>query len=124
MFLGLRTVIYPVGDLDAAKRWWSRILGVDPYFDQPFYVGFNVNGYELALDPNGHTESGRGPVVYWGVKDIAQAVDALSRAEAAIHAPVTDHGGGIRTATLTAPDGSLIGVIENPHFPGPASTSS
>jgi catechol 2,3-dioxygenase-like lactoylglutathione lyase family enzyme len=119
MFLGLRTVIYPVGDLGAAKRWWSTILGVDPYFDQPFYVGFNINGYELALDPNGHPESGPGPVVYWGVEDVTHAVDTLSQSGAAIHASVTDHGGGIRTATLTAPDGSLIGVIENPHFPGP-----
>ena len=63
MFLGLRTVIYPVRDLDTAKRWWSTVLGIAPYFDQPYYVGFNVGGYELALDPHGHTESGTGPVV-------------------------------------------------------------
>lgn len=117
MFLGLRTVIYPVHNLDDAKRWWSTVLGIDPYFDQPFYVGFNVNGYELALDPNGHAESGAGPVVYWGVSDIEQAVNALSKTGTATHAPITDHGGGIRTATLTAPDQTLIGVIENPHFP-------
>ncbi|WP_066942257.1 VOC family protein [Microtetraspora fusca] len=100
----------------------DAVMGIDLYFDQPFYVGFNINGYELALDPNGHAESGSGAVVYWGVKDIAQATDALAKAGAAVHAPATDHGGGIRTATLTAPDGSLIGVIENPHFPGPVPT--
>ena len=118
MFLGLRTVIYPVHDLDAAKHWWSTVLGIAPYFDQPYYVAFNVDGYELALDPNGHAESGTVPVVYWGVKNIEQAANTLTGAGAAVHAPITDHGGGIRTATLTAPDETLIGVIENPHFPG------
>ena len=122
MFLGLRTVIYPVHNLDDAKRWWSTALGIDPYFDQPYYVAFNVNGYELALDPNGHAENGAGPVVYWGVSDIEQAVNALSEAGTAIHTPTTDHGGGIRTATHTAPDQTLIGVIENPHFTGPLPT--
>ena len=52
MFQGLRTVIYGVGDIDRAKKWYSQILGVAPYFDEPFYVGFNVGGYELGLDPN------------------------------------------------------------------------
>jgi predicted enzyme related to lactoylglutathione lyase len=124
MFLGLRTVIYPVHDLDAAMHWWSTVLGIDPYFDQPYYMGFNVDGYELALDPNGHAESGTGPVVYWGVKNVEQAADALTRAGAAIHAPITDYGSGIRTATLTAQDETLIGVIENPHFPGPVPTET
>jgi predicted enzyme related to lactoylglutathione lyase len=117
MFLGLRTVIYPVHDLAAAKRWWSMVLGVEPYFDEPFYVGFDVGGYELALDPHGHAESGPGPVTYWGVDDAGRAADALREAGASVHAPVTDYGNGIRTATLKAPDGTLVGVIENPHFP-------
>jgi len=60
MFQGLRTVVYPVGDLAAAKEWWTRALGVPPYFDEPFCVGFTVNGYELALDPNGRAGSGSG----------------------------------------------------------------
>jgi catechol 2,3-dioxygenase-like lactoylglutathione lyase family enzyme len=82
MFLGLRTVIYPVRDLETAKRWWSTVLGIDPYFDQPYYVAFNVNGYELALDPHGHAESGPGPVTYWGGTNLAH------------------HAGHIRTAAL------------------------
>jgi predicted enzyme related to lactoylglutathione lyase len=83
----------PIRNLGDAKRWWSTVLGIDPYFDQPYYVGFNVNGCELALDPNGHAESGAGPVVYWGVNDIEQAVNALSKAGTATHTPITDHGG-------------------------------
>ncbi|GLY79877.1 VOC family protein [Actinoallomurus iriomotensis] len=116
MFLGLRTVVYPVRDLDTAKRWWSTVLGIAPYFDEPYYAGFNVGGYELALDPHGHTESGTGPIVYWGVEDVEQAAATLMRTGATTHAPLTDHGGGIRTTTLTTPDGTLLGLIENPHF--------
>ena len=51
MILGLRTAIYPVTDLDAAKRWYAEMLGQAPYFDQPFYVGFAVGGFELGLLP-------------------------------------------------------------------------
>jgi predicted enzyme related to lactoylglutathione lyase len=117
VFQGLRTVVYPVDDLAAAKAWWSRVLGVRPYFDEPYYVGFSVNGYELALDPRGRAESGTGPVTYWGVDDVDAAVAALLAAGGREHAGVTDYGGGIRTAVVTAPDGSLVGLIENPHFP-------
>ncbi|MEV4316675.1 VOC family protein [Actinocrispum sp. NPDC049592] len=117
MFQGLRTVVYPVDDLAAAKAWWTRVLGIEPYFDEPFYVGYSVNGYELALDPHGYAESGAGPVTYWGVDDVEAAVATLLEAGGREHADVTDYGGGIRTAVVTAPDGTLIGVIENPHFP-------
>ncbi len=51
MFLGLRTAIYHVHDIDKAKDWYSSILGFKPYFDEPFYVGYNVAGYELGLQP-------------------------------------------------------------------------
>ena len=57
MFQGLRTVIYGVGDLDVAKKWYSLVLEMAPYFDQPFYVGFNVGGYDLDLDPNAQVMS-------------------------------------------------------------------
>lgn len=119
MFVGLRTIVYPVDDLDSAKRWWSHVLGIKPYFDEPYYVGFNIGGYELALDPDGHAESGPSPVTYWGVDDVTRAAAVLLEAGATEAAAVTDHGGGIRTATVVSPDGSLIGLIENPHFPGP-----
>jgi hypothetical protein len=69
---GLRTVIYPAPDLDSAKQWWTALLGIDPYFDQPFYVGFSVAGYELALMPDANPADGA--LVYWGVPDVAEAV--------------------------------------------------
>ena len=65
MILGLRTAIYPVADLDAAKRWYSQVLGQTPYFDQPFYVGFEVGGFELGLLPDGQPGTA-GPQPLWG----------------------------------------------------------
>ena len=111
---GLRTVIYPAPDLDAAKQWWATLLGTDPYFDQPFYVGFNVAGYELALMPD--ADPADGALVYWGVPDVAQAVAAAKSAGSTEHTPVTDVGDGIVTATVRTPEGSILGLIYNPNF--------
>lgn len=115
MFLGLRTVIYPAPDLAASRDWFSRLLGVAPYFDQPFYVGFRVAGHELALDPHG--DPAVGPVTYWGVPDASAALARLLEAGAAPDSDgARDVGDGIRTATVREPGGSLLGIIENPHF--------
>lgn len=114
MFQGLRTVIYPAPDLDAAKEWWSSVLGVQPYFDQPFYVGFNLEGYELGLDPNADAEAGS--VAYWGVPDIAEAMGVLMGGGAQPNGDISDVGDGIRVASVLSPTGSVVGVIENPHF--------
>ena len=78
MFQGLRTVIYNVDDLERAKEWYAKALGVKPYFDQPFYVGFSVGGFELGLDPDmtGVTK-GSNAIAYWGVKDAAASYKRL-----------------------------------------------
>ncbi len=112
--LGLRTVIYPAPDLDAAKAWWSAFLGAAPYFDQPFYVGFDVGGYELGLLPDG--DPADGALTYWGVHDVGAAVDAATEQGATVHVPAADVGDGIVTATVTLPTGSIVGFIHNPHF--------
>jgi catechol 2,3-dioxygenase-like lactoylglutathione lyase family enzyme len=114
MFLGLRTVIVPAPDLAAAKLWYSELLGVEPYFDQPFYVGFNVGGYELGLDPD--ADPRLGPVSYWGVADADVALETLLARGARARSDVTDVGDGIRVATVLDPAGFVIGIIENPHF--------
>lgn len=111
---GLRTVIYPAPDLDGAKRWWAELLGVEPYFDQPFYVGFNVGGYELALLPDANPANGA--LVYWGVPDVPQAVASAISSGSIEHTPVADVGEGIVTATVTTPFGSILGFIFNPNF--------
>jgi predicted enzyme related to lactoylglutathione lyase len=118
MFLGLRSAIYHVNDLDRAKAWYSSALGVEPYFDQRYYVGFNVGGYELGLDPDmtGVTSGAGGVGAYWGVSDCDAAYNRLLELGATSHMPAQDVGGGIRVARVIDPFGNLIGIIENPNF--------
>lgn len=118
MFQGLRTVVYHVNDLDRARAWYSLALGIEPYFDQPFYVGFNVGGYELGLDPDmtGITIGIGGVGAYWGVSDCEAEFARLLELGASAHSPVRDVGEGIRVAAVTDPFGNVIGVIQNPHF--------
>ena len=117
MFQGLRTVIYHVDDLDKAKAWYAEVLGVTPYFDEPFYVGFNVGGFELGLDPDlkGVTK-GSNVVAYWGVKDIDVAYKRVLELGAQKQTEVQEVGGGIRVGTVTDPFGNVVGIIENPNF--------
>ncbi len=112
--LGLRTVIYPSPDLEASKAWWTALVGVEPYFDEPFYVGFNIAGYELGLLPDG--DPGDGAIIYWGVEDVAAAFDAALAQGATPHAPVVEVGGGIVTGSVTNRLGMIVGFIFNPHF--------
>ncbi len=123
--LGLRTAIYHVDDLAKAKAWYSEALATAPYFDEPFYVGFNVGGYELGLNPDvAKVKPGAGgAVVYWGVIDADAALARLLALGARPHEEVQDVGGGIRVATVLDPFGNVLGIIENPQFklegPGP-----
>ena len=121
-FLGLYTAIYRVGDLERAKRWYASAFGVQPYFDQPFYVGFNVAGFELGLLPHeGTRAAGPGGVVaYWGVASIKESWPRLVSLGAAPVEEPKDVGEGIQVAVARDPFGNLLGVIENPHFPNTA----
>ena len=114
--LGLATVIYPVSDLDRAKGWYAGAFGKQPYFDQPFYVGFSVGGFELGLDPNGTGVGQGGVVAYWRVDQIAPAVEQFVKSGATVVAAIQDVGDGIKVATVADPFGNPIGLIENPHF--------
>ena len=118
MFLGLRTAIYHVADLAAAKAWYASALGIQPYFDQPFYVGFNVGGFELGLQPALDAAAIRPPagVAYWGVKPIEPAFARLIELGASQVEEIMDVGEGIKVATVRDPFGTLVGLIENPHF--------
>jgi predicted enzyme related to lactoylglutathione lyase len=114
MFLGLRTAIYPASDVAESKKWFSELLGAEPYFDEPFYVGFNVAGYELGIVPVGDGDGVA--TTYWGVADADVALARLVEAGAVVRDPVTDVGEGIRVATVREPGGQVLGVIENPKF--------
>ena len=117
IFKGLRTVIYQVGDLDAAKLWYAKALGTEPYFDESFYVGFNVGGFELGLQPDQPVAVAvENVVAYWGVDDADAALAHLISAGATIKEPVQDVGEGIRVATVRDPFGNVLGIIQNPNF--------
>ncbi len=117
-FTALMTAIYPAPDLARAKAWYAEAFGLQPYFDEPFYVGFEVGGYELGLlpaEPN-HQPGNRGVVAYWGVPDADAAWTRLLALGATALSPVQDVGEGIRVATVTDPFGNALGMIQNSHF--------
>ncbi|MDB5262112.1 MAG: hypothetical protein JWQ14_1393 [Adhaeribacter sp.] len=117
MFQGLRTVIYHVPDLAKAKAWYCAALNILPYFDEPFYVGFNVGGFELGLDPDmTNVSEGSNVEAYWGVDNINEAYKSLKEKGAREHQEIREVGGGIYVATLYDPFGNIFGIIENPHF--------
>lgn len=117
MIKGLRTVVYKVGDLEKAKAWYSRVLGIEPYFDEPFYVGYNVGGYELGLDPDlTEVTTGNNIGVYWGVDDVKSKIEEFRSKGIAIKDEPQDVGGGIIVASVLDPFGNVFGIIENPHF--------
>ena len=118
MFLGLRTAIYHVDDIVKGRNWYSEVLGVKPYFDEPFYVGFNVGGYELGLQPSEvlSEEKADGAVAYWGVENAADAFKRMLELGATVHEAVKDVGEGIKVATVKDPFGNVFGIIENPNF--------
>jgi len=117
MFLGLRTVIYRVPDLAKAKAWYAEAFGVAPYFDEPFYVGFQIGGFELGLHPGmDDVTVGNNAIAYWGVPEIEAAYARLLERGASTREGVTDVGGDIKVAAVADPFGNVIGLIENPHF--------
>ena len=117
-FLGLRTVIYVNDGLQVARDWYADVLGSAPYFDEPFYVGFNVGGYELGLmlADKVNQQGGGGVLAYWGVANAEAAFERLKSKGAIEREPLTDVGDGIKVATFFDPFGNILGIIENPHF--------
>lgn len=118
--LGLRTAIYHVGSIIEATEWYAALLGMRPYFEEPFYVGFNIGGYELGLVPaEGNQPEGtrsRSVDTYWGVNDIQSMYDFMLEHGAKMCEPPTNVGNGIFVASVYDPWGNVFGIIYNPHF--------
>ena len=114
MTSGMKTVIYPVKDIAAAKQLYSHLLGVAPVMDEAYYVGFDVDGQHIGLDPDGYGKGMTGPVGYWHVDDIEARVEALVAAGAETQQGVSDVGGGTLVATLKDADGNPIGLRQVP----------
>ncbi|MDA3952480.1 MAG: hypothetical protein PF485_02465 [Bacteroidales bacterium] len=115
-FLGLRTVVYKVENLQEAKGWYTKAFEVKPYFDEPFYVGFNIGGYELGLLPEEKpvNEKSESAVAYWGVENVQERFEKLIELGATIHEE--PHDVGVIVASVKDPWGNIIGIIYNPHF--------
>lgn len=111
MFQRLRTVVYSAQHLSKAREFYRQLLGQEPYFDEPFYVGFDVNGYELSLDPNAPATGQAGPITYWRVADVGAAYARLLACGAAPHEAVHDVGGGVRLGSVVDPGTNVVGVI-------------
>lgn len=111
---GITTVIYPVKDITQAKALYGTLLGVEPYMDEPYYVGYKVNGQDIGLDPNGYSKGMTGPLSYYHVDDIKQSLQALIDAGAQLHQDVKNVGGGKLTASAKDADGHIIGLIQLP----------
>ncbi|WP_240486131.1 VOC family protein [Aquimarina atlantica] len=118
MMLGLRTIIYKVSDLDKAKKWYSDAFNTKPYFDEPFYIGFNIGGYELGLLPEEASSETKSDNVlsYWGVEKIDATYQRLLDLGATEHEKPTNVGGEIVVATVKCPWNNIIGIIYNPQF--------
>jgi predicted enzyme related to lactoylglutathione lyase len=118
MTSGMKTIVYPVKDLAAAKKLYGALLGAEPVVDEPYYVGFDVDGQDIGLDPDGHRKGLTGSLGYWHVDDITTTLASVLAAGGEQHQEITDVGGGKLIATVTDTDGNLIGLLQMP--PGEA----
>jgi predicted enzyme related to lactoylglutathione lyase len=113
MTSGIRIVIYPVRDLAKAKALYGKLVGVEPYMDEAYYVGFRVGDQDVGLDPHGHSQGMTGPVGYWQVDDIERSVKALLDAGAEVQQDIKDLGEGKLIASVKDADGNVIGLIQS-----------
>ena len=114
MSSGFQTIIFPVTDAARAKTLFQTLLGVEPYADQPYYVGFRVGDQEIGLDPNGHRQGMTGPIGYHDVDDIHKSLAELVDAGAQVQQEVKDVGGGKLIAWVKDPDGNVFALAQSP----------
>jgi predicted enzyme related to lactoylglutathione lyase len=110
---GIKTVLHPVTDLDKAKAVYSALLGVAPTADAPYYVGFDVAGQHIGLVPNGREQGMTSPVAYWHVSDIEAKLAEVTAAGAVVKEAPRDVGGGRLVASVTDPDGNVLGLLQD-----------
>lgn len=118
---GIKIVLHPVTDLEKAKAVYTALLGIEPQADAPYYVGYDIAGQHVGLVPGGGAQMGS-PVAYWAVPDIAEKVHELTAVGAGLKEPPRDVGGGRVVATVTDPDGNVVGLVQD--TPGPDQTSA
>ncbi|MGP3921206.1 VOC family protein [Nonomuraea sp. 10N515B] len=110
---GIKTVLHPVSDLEKAKAVYVALLGVAPQHDSPYYVGFEAEGQHIGLVPGGGPQGMTSPVAYWHVLDIDAKLAELTAAGAIVKEAAHEVGGGRLVATVTDPDGNVLGLIQD-----------
>ena len=110
---GIQTVLHPVSDLATAKAVYAALLGVPPQTDGPYYVGFEAAGQQIGLVPSGGRQGMAAPVAYWHVPDIEAKLTEVTAAGATVNEPAHDVGGGRLVATVTDPDGNVLGLLQD-----------
>jgi predicted enzyme related to lactoylglutathione lyase len=111
--LGIKTVLHPVTDLEAAKAVYTALLGVTPQTDAPYYVGFDVEGQHIGLVPGGGPQGMTSPVAFWQVRDIEAKLAEVTAAGATVKEAAHDVGGGRLVATVTDRDGNVLGLMQD-----------
>lgn len=113
MLTGLRTIVYHVTNLEVAKLWYAEMFNIKPYFDESFYVGFDIGGFELGLDPSPEAYTqGHSSITYWKVDNIGQAFSHLKKRKVLVHQEIHDVGEGIQVGSVYDPFGNIIGFIQ------------
>jgi predicted enzyme related to lactoylglutathione lyase len=110
---GIKTVLHPVSDLEKAKPVYTALLGMAPQHDAPYYVGYEAAGQHIGLVPGGASQGMTSPVAYWHVPDIEAKLAEMTAAGAAVKEPVRDVGGGRLVASVTDPDGNVLGLLQD-----------
>jgi|ERR1051326_2598441 predicted enzyme related to lactoylglutathione lyase len=110
---GARTLLHPVSDVAAAKPVYAALLGVSPQVDGPYYVGFEAAGQHIGLVPGGGPQGMTSPVAYWHVSDIEAKLAEVTAAGAKVKEPAHEVGGGRLVATVTDPDGNVLGLVQD-----------
>jgi predicted enzyme related to lactoylglutathione lyase len=110
---GIKTVLHPVSDVAAAKAVYTALLGEAPQTDSDYYVGYDVEGQHIGLVPGGGPQGMTSPVAYWHVPDIEAKLAEVTAAGATMKDPVRDVGGGRLVATVTDPDGNVLGLLQD-----------
>jgi predicted enzyme related to lactoylglutathione lyase len=117
---GIKTVLHPVSDLAKAKEVYTALLGMPPQHDSDYYVGYDVAGQHIGLVPGGGPQGMSSPVAYWHVPDIEAKLAEVTAAGATVKDPVRDVGNGRLVATVTDPDGNVLGLLQDPVSADPS----
>lgn len=110
---GIKTVLHPVSDLTKAKAVYTALLGAPPTNDSSYYVGYEASGQQIGLVPSGGGQGMTSPVAFWHVSDIAAKLAEVTAAGATLKEAPHDVGGGRLVATVTDPDGNVLGLIQD-----------